>query len=227
MVIGITGNFGVGKTTVAKMFSRLGARVINADQIAHMIIKPYTAVYRGIVACFGRGILVGNYVSRRRLGKIVFSNKKKLKKLNKLMHPAILRIIKNRIKKFSNGQIIVVDAALLIESGLPPHQLSKQRGLKKNWCGGVLPWIDKLIVVKSKPDIQIQRLKKAGLTDDAIEARLSVQLLQDKKISFADFVIDNSSRRNQTQKQVRDIWDKIVNRGVGGANDRGGEKWRR
>ena len=214
MVIGITGNFGVGKTTVAGMFRRLGARIIDADPIAHKIIRPYTPAYRKIIACFGRGVLAGIYISRRRLARIAFLDKERLTKLNKIMHPEIIRIIKNRIRKFSINQIIVVDGALLIESGLPPRQLLKQRSSKKIWRRRILPWIDKLIVVKSEPNIQIQRLKKSGLTDDVIEKRLNVQLSQDKRIGFADFVIDNSGRRSQTQKQVKEIWDKIIiNRG--------------
>ena len=89
MVIGITGNFGVGKSTVAGMFGRLGARVIDADRIARQIIKPGCPAYKQIINYFGRGILVGFYISRRRLSKIVFSDKKKLKKLNAITHPWI------------------------------------------------------------------------------------------------------------------------------------------
>ena len=190
MVVGITGNFGVGKTTVAKMFRQLGARIIDADEIAHQATKPHTAIYRKILAYFGRRILTGKYISRRKLAKIAFADKKKLKKLNQFMHPKILRIIKNRACKFSRKQVVVIDAALLVESGLAP-------------------WIDKLIVVRSGRNIQFKRLRRSGLTDELIEKRLRFQLSQVKKLNFADFVIDNSGTRKQTEKQVRDIWKKI------------------
>lgn len=190
MVIGITGNFGVGKTTVANMFRRLGARLIDADKIAHTIIKPHTYIYKQIITCFGKKVLVGIYISRKRLAREIFSDKKKLKRLNKITHPKILKIIKNIIKKTTDNEILVIDAALLIESGL-------------------LPWVDRLVVVKSKPKIQIQRLKMSGLTAGQIRRRLSVQLPQNEKVCLADFVIDNSGRRTQTEKQVRDIWKKI------------------
>lgn len=199
MIIGITGNFGVGKTTVADMFRRLGARIIDADQIAHTIIQPYTSAYKQIIACFGKKVLVGIYISRGKLAKIVFSDKKKLERLNKIMHRKILRIIKSKVKKSSDSKVLVIDAALLVESGL-------------------LPWIDKLVVVKTRPKIQIQRLKKSGLTTNQIKARLNFQLPQDEKISLADFVIDNSGRRSQTEKQVRKIWDEV---------NTGGRKWKR
>jgi len=190
MVIGITGNFGVGKTTVANMFRRLGARVIDADRIAHTIIRPYSSVYKQIIACFGKKILVGPYISRKRLAKTVFSDKKKLNLLNRITHSKILEIIKSGIKKKSQDEILVIDAPLLIESGL-------------------LPSVDKLVVVKLKPVIQMQRLKKNGLGLEQIKGRISAQLPQNKKVALADFVIDNSGSRSQTQKQVREIWDKI------------------
>ena len=98
------------------------------------------------------------------------------------MHPEIIRIIKNRIRKFSINQIIVVDGALLIESALSGRQLLKQRGSKRDLLRRILPWIDKLIVVKSEPNIQIQRLKKSGLTDDVIDKRLNRRRLSKRRL---------------------------------------------
>lgn len=210
MVIGITGNFGVGKTTVSKMFHRLGARIIDADEIGHTIIQPGSVVYKQIIIAFGKGVLWGSYISRKRLAREVFFNKLKLKRLNKIMHPRILKIIRGIITEVSGRRVLIIDAALLIELGLSSRQLLKQRGLNPNWRGGMLSWIDKLIVVKCEPKIQIRRLKKGGLTNDEVNRRLNVQLSQNDKIKLADFVIDNSGRKSQTQKQVRSIWNKIA-----------------
>ena len=190
MVIGITGNFGCGKTTVAHMFYRLGTKLIDADKIAHAIIKPNTPIYRQIIACFGKRVLAGDYISRGRLAEIAFSDKKKLSKLNRITHPKIKKIIKSKIKNSSKDDILVIDAALLIESG-------------------ILPWVDKLVVVKSKPKIQLLRLKKGGLAYNDIKRRLGFQSAQDEKIRLADFIIDNSARMTATERQVRDVWRKI------------------
>jgi dephospho-CoA kinase len=190
MVIGITGNFGVGKTTVANMFRRLGAEVVEADRIAHRIIQPSTPAYKQIIACFGKGILAGKYISRKRLANIAFSNKKNLNKLNKIMHPKILRRIRERINKIPDSRILVIDAALLIEAGL-------------------LSRIDRLVVVKARQGVQMNRLRRSGRPGSQIKMRLSFQLPQDKKVSLADFLIDNSAGRSQTMKQVCDIWERL------------------
>lgn len=201
MVIGITGNFGAGKTTVARMFRRWGAETLDADRIARQIIKPRTSAYRQILACFGNKILSGDNINRRRLAKIVFSDRKQLNRLNRITHPRILNIIKGRINKLSKNKILVIEAALLVESGL-------------------LPWVDRLVVVKARPECQMNRLKKNGRTVDEIKSRLNLQLLQDKKIGFADFVIDNSGSRRQTEKQAREIWNKIKTGGGDGKDRR-------
>ncbi|MFC1593082.1 dephospho-CoA kinase [Candidatus Omnitrophota bacterium] len=187
MVIGITGNFGVGKTTVAGIFHRLGARIINADRIAHKIILPGTAAYKQIIRFFGRGILSGGYISRRKLSRIVFFDKQKLKILNSITHPQIVEEIKSSIRVCSKREILAVDAALLIESGL-------------------LSRIEKLIVVKCSLRIVRDRLKKKGLTLGEIKARLGFQLPQHRSIQFADFIIDNSTNKAQTREQVKQVW---------------------
>ena len=190
MIIGITGNFGAGKTTIAGMFGKLGAQVIDADCIAHKIINKDAAVYKKLLACFGKVILTGPYISRKRLADIVFSDKKKLRKLNRITHPKILDIIKSKIKNSSRSAILVVDAPLLIEAGL-------------------LSWVDKLIVVKSKSTVLSKRLKEKGIDSSQIQRRLNVQMKENKKLKLANFIVDNSGSLSQTAKQVKDIWVKI------------------
>ncbi|MFH1578410.1 MAG: dephospho-CoA kinase [Candidatus Omnitrophota bacterium] len=192
MIVGVTGNFGAGKTTVACMFRELGAKLIDADKIAHQLIRSQSKIYKQILACFGRGILApGNrFISRKKLAGIVFGSPRALKRLNAIMHPAIIRIIENRINKSHAGKILIIDAALLIETGF-------------------LSRVDKLVVVKSLSRIQMQRLITSGLTADQIKQRLLAQLPQSRKIVFADFVVNNSGTRAKTRKQVRDIWNKL------------------
>lgn len=185
--MGITGSFGSGKTTVARQFFSLGAKIIDADKIAHKIIKPGNKIYRKIIRVFGKNILKnGKTVDRQKLSSVVFNNKNALKKLNRIMHPEIIRVIRKCIKS-SRAKIIVLDAPLLIEAGL--------RGP-----------VDKLIVVKINRKKQLERLiKKTSLSRADILKRIHHQMPLSRKTNLADFVIDNSGTIKETKRQVKNI----------------------
>lgn len=187
LILGVTGSFGSGKTTVAKMFKSCGAKIIDADKISHGLLRPETQVYKTIVKTFGKGILKKNKtVNRRELGRIVFSDKNLLEKLNSIMHPEVIRIIKKKLNETKEG-IIILDAPLILET--------RRRDLA-----------DKLIVVKSTIAEQIKRIqKKSTLTKREILNRIKSQIPFKKKLHLADFVIDNDGTFEETKKQVRQI----------------------
>ena len=187
IVLGITGGFGSGKTAVARIFSSFGAKLINADKIAHRVINPGSKAYKKIVATFGRGILKQDReVDRQKLAGIVFNNKNSLKRLNNIVHPEVIRIIKNEIK-VSRAKVIVLDAPLLLEAGL--EEL-----------------VDKLIVVKITKDGQFKRIQnKTFLSKADILKRIASQIPLRAKARLANFVIDNSGTIEKTRKQVERI----------------------
>jgi dephospho-CoA kinase len=187
IILGLTGSFGSGKTTVARIFKSSGAKIIDADRIAHRSIKPKGKIYKRIINIFGEDILTKNRtINRNKLADIVFNNKNLLKTLNKIMHPEVTRIIKSKIKT-SKAKVIVLDAPLLIEAGL------------KNL-------VDKLIVVKIAKRKQIERIQhKTGLAKLDILKRIKSQISQNVKSRFANFVIDNSGSIKETKKQVETI----------------------
>lgn len=189
MVIGITGSLGSGKTTVARMFSRQGARVIDADKIARQLLERSTKVYRQLVAAFGEKILCPRTrgIKRKRLARIVFAQKSELKQLNRIVHPAVLKIIKKNLRASAPDEVLVIDAPLLIEAG----------------C---LQLIDLVVGVKTNAKQRKQRLKKKGFTAADIKMRQSAQLPERIKLKIADFIIDNNSSIARTQKQVKRIW---------------------
>ncbi|MDD4980350.1 MAG: dephospho-CoA kinase [Candidatus Omnitrophica bacterium] len=187
ITLGLTGSFGSGKTTVAGIFRSYGAKVIDADRIAHSVIKPGTGVYQAIVSAFGRNILKGGKsVNRKKLAAIVFDDPGSLGRLNKIMHPEIIRIIKKKISSIPGG-VIVLDAPLLIEKGLEKIA-------------------DKLIVVNITAKKQIERVaQKTGANKEDILKRIKAQIPLRNKVRLADFVIDNSGSKEETRKQVQKI----------------------
>lgn len=187
IILGLTGSFGSGKTTVAGILGSFGAKVIDADKIAHSLIRPESKIYKKIVNAFGRGILKGNKaISREKLAKIVFSNKSLLRRLNGIAHPEVIRVMRQKIKT-SSASVIILDAPLLIEAGL----------------GKI---VDKLIVVTITGKKQIERIsKKTGLKRQDILKRIKAQIPLRNKIRVADFVIDNNGTIKKTKKQVEEI----------------------
>lgn len=185
MIIGITGIFGSGKTTVAGLFARHGYKVINADEIGHKLLnkKP---IKDKVIKEFGSSILTNKNIDRKKLKSIVFYNHKKLIKLNKIIHKPIIEEIKSIIKKSKNKNI-VVDGALLIEA----------------WA---LNLVDKLIVVKINKKEQLKRvLNKRKYNKKEISNIIKSQLSQKEKLKYADYIIDNSMGLKNTEKRFKEI----------------------
>ncbi|MBU1061942.1 MAG: dephospho-CoA kinase [Candidatus Omnitrophica bacterium] len=195
MVVGVTGSFGSGKTTVAKMFAELGAYVIDADTIAHSLMMPGKEVYKEIVRHFGNRILRRNRkIDREKLAEFVFKEKPKLRLLNRLVHPGVIKRINEIIMVNGKKRIVVIDAALLVETGF----------YKK---------IDRLIVVRCNRNKQVERVFSAkGKTKKDIQQRIKMQAPLKKKLVRADFIIDNSASITKTRVQVERIWKQL--RGV-------------
>lgn len=189
MILGITGAFGSGKTTVANIFKKYGFEAINADELYHYIYGKDEKLKNKIMQEFGT-------LGRSRIKKIVFNDCKKLKKLNKITHPIIIKEIKNKIKEIKeNNQRakIVLDVPLLIEA--------KMQGM-----------VDKIIVVKCDEKAQIERLLKKGRhTRAEIENIISSQMPIEEKIKYADFVVDNSRSINEVKKQIEQIINSMQN----------------
>ena len=197
--VGITGSFGTGKTAVAKLLARQGAKVLDADEIAHRLIAPRGTCYPTIVRQFGKGILTRGRIDRRKLARIVFADPRKLKQLEKIIHPAVGREIQAKLKGFAKNKrnrIVAVEVPLLFESGL--NRL-----------------VDQVIVVKSSREVQWKRLTaRSNMPKEEIAKRIQSQMPLQEKIKRADFVVDNSGDLNNTQKQVREIWDQLIKKYV-------------
>tara|TARA_Y100000310_G_C20353378_1_gene655462 strand:- start:16 stop:657 length:642 start_codon:yes stop_codon:yes gene_type:complete len=208
MIIAVTGNFGTGKTSVANLFSKYGFKVINVDKLYHGIYNKDKVLRNKIKKEFGT-------IKRNELKKIVFNDSSKLKKLNKITHPVIIKEMKKEMssiikktminkynnkklimeksdkkyieKKIKNNVNIVIDIPLLFESKLEEM-------------------FDKIIVVKCSEKEQIKRtLKKGKYSKKEIKNIINSQMSLKEKIKKADFVVDNSKMIKETEKQVKNI----------------------
>jgi dephospho-CoA kinase len=190
--VGLTGNIASGKSSAARFFAELGAHLIDADRVAHSLLRSGTPTFRRIVDAFGVQILSpGGEIDRRILGRIVFSDANERAKLNSLTHPAVEAEILRRIAELeqssSNG-IIIVDAALMIETG------------------GYTMY-HRLIVVTCDRSLQVSRLmSRDGLTEEEARARMASQMPIEEKLKLADYRIDTSGTMSQIREQVEGIY---------------------
>lgn len=198
LMVGLTGGIVSGKSTVSEMFRQLGAQVIDADQIAHTIVSPGEKAWHSIVEYFGKEILIKNQqINRKKLAKIVFADKKKLEMLNSITHPEIMAVINQRIcqlkSNYNQDLICIIDAPLLFEANLAGR-------------------MDKIIVVFINQEEQTKRLLlRDNFTKEEALRRIQSQIPLTSKLSWADYVIDNSFSREQTKKQVEQVWEKLKN----------------
>lgn len=190
-VIGLTGNIGTGKSTVAAVLSGLGAQTIDADRVAHELLAQGTDTYQAVMEEFGRGILRADQeVDRISLANLVFSDPAALARLEAILHPAVLHEVDRRINA-AEAQFVVVEAIKLFESGM--HEQ----------CDAV--W-----VTTCRPEQQVIRLaRQRGMSEEQIRLRANAQSPQSQLVAQADVVIDNGGSLSDTRAQVRRAWQSL------------------
>jgi dephospho-CoA kinase len=196
-VIGLTGGIASGKSSVARMLEKLGAVIIDADLLAREVVAPGEPAYRAIVAAFGAGILnPDRTINRRALGGIVFADPEARSRLECITHPAIARMAEERIAELRLAELPAVFymAPLLIEAG----------GTSR---------VDELWVVYVDGETQLQRLMtRDGSGREEALRRIAAQMPIEEKKIFGNVVIDNSGKPEETERQVRDIWEREIGR---------------
>ena len=189
-VLGITGGVGAGKSTVLAYLQALpGVRVVQADEVGHLVMEPGTDAFRKIREHFGTGILTGDgKIDRAALARIVFSDSRELDWLNSVIHPAVKQWIRGEIRKAESGgdcRLFVIEAALLIED----HY--------EELC-------EEFWYIYTKPELRRERLKASrGYQDEKIDAIFANQQTDAVFRSCCQEVIDNSKSPEDTVNQVK------------------------
>jgi len=188
IVVGLTGGIATGKTTVAKMFKQCGAVVIDADELAQDVVKPGKPAWRAIVKTFGKAILnPDRTLNRRALGAIVFGNRVKLRRLERIIHPRVAREQARLTKHAARNDpkaVVIYDVPLLFEVGIDKR-------------------VDTIIVIVADRETQIARLKKRnGLSRAEAIRRIRNQMPLGKKIQRADHRLHGTLSRPSLRKQV-------------------------
>ncbi len=195
LVIGLTGGIGSGKSEVSKVLAQLGAAVIDADKVGHEAYQTGSTTWKEVVAAFGQDVLgLDKEIDRKKLGDIVFSDSKALKKLNSIVHPAMYRMFQRRLKELDKQgtKVTVLEAAVLIEAG---------------W----MPLVDEVWVTTSTEAKAVERVRsRSGLSEELIRARIKTQLSQEERVKHANVVIDNNGDLSSLKEKVESLWYKRI-----------------
>jgi len=181
--IAITGNIATGKSEALKIFKKLGSYTIDADKIVHDLIENDFDIKKQILDLFGKKILENGKIDRKKIAKIVFSDENKLKKLENLIHPKVLKEIENEYKKVKNKSFdfFVVEIPLLFE-------ISYQS------------FFDIVITITAKDIIAKKRYKDKDYT---LRKQRQMSEIETEKLS--DFVIENNQNLSDLEKNIKKL----------------------
>ena len=190
MIIGLTGSIASGKSTVSAMLRRKGFPIVDADEIARLVVEPGSPVLLEISRQFGADMMnEDGSLNREKLGKRIFGNDEERQKLNGIIHPAIRQeMLRQKDEWLSRGaDTVIMDIPLLFESKLQS-------------------FVDKIIVVSVTPKVQKERLiARNVLSQEEADARISSQLPMEIKEQGADAVLSNNGTEDQTEKQLEEV----------------------
>jgi dephospho-CoA kinase len=195
--VGLTGGIAAGKSVVGEMFVKLGAHLIQADQISHQLMQPGQPVHDEVVKHFGLGILNPDQtVNRPKLAEAAFSGR--IQELNQIVHPAVIQRQNEWMTEVGQREphaIAMVEAALILEAGFGDD-------------------FDRLVVVTCREEQRVQRWAHRMNVDveaarREVARRMAAQFTDEDKIKASDFVIDNSGSLDETQKQVGEIYAQL------------------
>lgn len=207
--VALTGGIATGKSYCLRKFAELGAVTVDADAIAHDVLRPGTPGLAAVVSRFGTGILLQDgTLDRTALGRVVFSDDIARRTLERIVHPQVYAEIERRYEEtakrhresFSNSSkttpgvvlagVFLADIPLLYETGRDSD-------------------FDQVVVAACRPEQQLERMAARGMTPADAQARLSSQMSIDEKRRRADFVIDTSGTTDETERQVRETFLKL------------------
>lgn len=191
LVVGLTGGIGSGKSTVAELFARLGALVVDADQLARMAIERGTDGFAEVLLRFGDDIVLNGDIDRKKLAEIVFSDENARKELEAIIHPRVQALFAEAVADLSHEDILIYEIPLLVETGAAEK-------------------FDFIITVEAEIELRKQRLLKKGLYISQIEKRIASQATETARAAVADAIIRNDGDEDSLLRQVENLWESVL-----------------
>jgi dephospho-CoA kinase len=191
LVVALTGGIGAGKSTVAQNFAELGALVVDADQLARMVIERGSDGFAEVLLRFGDEIILNGDIDRKKLAEIVFSDEGARKDLEKIIHPRVQATFAEVIEDLEHDDILIYEIPLLAETDAAEK-------------------FDYIITVEADVELRKARLLKRGLYISQIEKRIAAQATQESREAIADSVIRNDGDEDSLLRQVENLWERVL-----------------
>jgi dephospho-CoA kinase len=192
LLVGVTGNYGMGKSTVLRLFKNFGGTIIDTDEVVDSLLWEPDVIQK-IRKALGESIFSRNgSLSKKRVADIIFNDSDLRRSLEDILHPLVFRKINLLLNKKDFGsKVVFVEIPLLFE-----------RGYEKRF--------DVTITVFAAEEAALRRLEKKGISRQESLLRLKAQLPIEEKINRSDFVIDNNGTNEETESQVERIYEGLL-----------------
>lgn len=193
LIVALTGGIGAGKSLAAQYFSDLGARVVDADQLARVAVERGSEGFDEVILRFGEKIMHNGDIDRKALAEIIFSDPQAKEDLEAIIHPRVRALFLEVVADLKPDEILIYEIPLLAESGSA-----------KNF--------DLVITVEADLEIRKDRLRKRGMFISEIERRLAAQATREDRQALADFVIVNDGDEDGLLRAVENLWEELPSR---------------
>ncbi len=191
LVVGLTGGIGSGKSTVAQNFAELGARVIDADQLARLAIERGSDGFAEVLLQFGDEMIINGDIDRKKLAEIVFSDESRRRQLEAIIHPRVQAMFAEAVADLDQNDILIYEIPLLAETAAADK-------------------FDYIITVESDIELRKARLLKKGLYISQIEKRIASQATEAAREAIADTVIRNDGDEDALLRKVENLWESVL-----------------
>lgn len=193
LIVALTGGIGSGKSLAAQYFSELGARVVDADQLARVAIERGSEGFDEVALRFGEQIMRNGDIDRKALGEIIFADPKAKSELEEIIHPRVRELFAEVVADLKPDEVLIYEIPLLVETGAVAN-------------------FDVIITIEADLEIRKERLRKRGMFISEIEKRIGQQASREDREAIADFVLINDGDEDALLRAVENLWEELPGR---------------
>ena len=190
LIVALTGGIGSGKSLAAQYFSELGARVVDADQLARVAIERGSDGFDEVALRFGEQIMRDGDIDRKALAEIIFADLKAKSDLEEIIHPRVRELFAEVVADLKPDEVLIYEIPLLVETGAAEN-------------------FDLIITIEADLEIRKERLRKRGMFSSEIEKRIAQQASREDREAIADFILINDGDEDQLLRAVENLWEEL------------------